>query len=964
MGIRSTSPRRWAHFWVVVFVTMVAAPQVFAQTFEQRLLAEGAPDLAAAAKQHGDARRGAEFFFGVMACATCHGVGDRPEAVGPDLAKLDKHMTDVAVVEAVLEPSKTIAPAYASVTVITTDGLALTGVLVEETAEKLVLREASKPDEPITIAKNEIDERQTAKQSIMPSGQVNRLADRGQFLDLIRYLLEVRDGGVERARQLRPVKQAMPTVPDAPREGWPVVQRGEVEILKNEHYPRGVAMGFAGGTVLFDADRLGTAAVWTGGFVRHSPQNYFGLYWHRAGGEPDRLPLDPHPLRFQFTPDGAWQAFEPPPESDPNTGSRFDGYQVGSSAVRLEYRVRVGEWRVRVTEDVRAETRDDWQGFARRFEFHGLPAGARVALSLPQGPSWLLLDAKGDQTERAETKPGQEVRVAIAGDGTKWMVPPGEPPKAITTEAIGSEPLVMRVDLWKYRGPDNEPAAAAVTALHSHPPLIEAEFDRPSQPGLPRPTPLAKGNEISDAGQQQTTVHDVTDAAANSPVPDRDVAPGYAMESIPLPFDGCRPSDIAFSDDGMMYAIAMTEGQIWRTPTPPEGEPDRVRWKRFATGLFHPTGLEIVDGRIYVAQKPEITELIDRNGDGIADQYRTVATGWGLSTGWHEYCFGLAVDPQKNLWFALNTGNFWTHKGFVNLGRWRGSVMRVEAGTEKLDEMATGCRTPNGIATGPEGKLFFTANQGDWIQACKLAHVVPGRFYGHPETAADALPKDAFPDGRATVWLPYERSRSTSGPVCDHTGGKFGPFADQMFVGDVGYGANAGIMRVALERVDGEYQGACFRFIDGDPLGCQRMRFGPDGCLYIASLTSGLTRLRFDGTVPLAIERLEIRPGGKGFVVRLTKPLAQETHLGPDQFQVKRYHYRYSGSYGSPNVDEKPVPVETAEVSADRRAITLTFPVETHPLGMIYEIKLGTLTAEGGETMAANEAWYTVHRIP
>ena len=357
------------------------------------------------------------------------------------------------------------------------------------------------------------------------------------------------------------------------------------------------------------------------------------------------------------------------------------------------------------------------------------------------------------------------------------------------------------------------------------------------------------------------------------------------MESIPAPFPAWRPSDMAFGDDGTMYAIAMTEGQIWRARTPPVGHPEQIEWQRFASGLYHPIGLAIVDGRIFVAQKPEITELIDRDGDGIVDQFRTVATGWGLSTGWHEYCFGLAVDPQKNLWFALNTGYFWTNPGYVNPGRWRGSVMRVRShnpkrqrggtahnpkrqrggqNTEKLEVMAKGCRVPNGIAQGPDGGIFFTDNQGDWIQACKLAHVVPGRFYGHPEYKEDALPSDKFPDGKSALWFPYERGRSVSGPLLDTTQGKFGPFADQMFVGDVGYGANPGILRVALEKVNGEYQGACFRFVDGQPLGCQRMRFGPDNQLYMTSLTSGLTRMAYTGEPPLAIQSVRIRPKGVG----------------------------------------------------------------------------------------------------
>ena len=328
--------------------------------------------------------------------------------------------------------------------------------------------------------------------------------------------------------------------------------------------------------------------------------------------------------------------------------------------------------------------------------------------------------------------------------------------------------------------------------------------------------------EVSDDGQKWTRVgdeHGRQTAGVFVGAIRRDASPGYLMESIPLPFGTCRPSDIAFGDEGTMYAIAMTEGQIWRTRTPPPAIPTASTGSAYATGLYHPIGLAIVDGRLYVAQKPEITELIDRDGDGTVDQYRTVATGWGLSTGWHEYTFGLGVDPQKNLWFNLNTGYFWTNPGYVNPGRWRGSVMRVSHASEKLEVIAKGCRVPNGICQGPDGNMFYTDNQGDWIQSCKLAAIMPQRFYGHPETKEDALPSNTYPDGRSAIWFPYDRSRSTSGPVCDFTQGAFGPFAGQIFVGDVGYGANPGIMRVALEKVNGEYQGACFRFVDGQPAG-------------------------------------------------------------------------------------------------------------------------------------------------
>ncbi len=929
-----------------------------AEPLESLLRAEQPSALASAARSEGDPVKGAFLFHrSSLTCAACHSVGNEVNTRGPNLATLDKTVTDEALVESILEPSKTIAKGYVTVVVHTVDGKVVTGLPVEETAEYLVLRDAAQPDQTVRFEKNDIEERHETNQSIMPAGQANLLGNRRQFLNLVRYLIELRDGGEPRARQLQP--PALSALALAPSDR-PVVQRGEVAVTPKDRFPRAVSIGFADGTVMFDADRLGTAALWFDGFVKSSAQNYFGLYWHRQGGEPDMMPLEAHPLRFQMPPSEKWQAFEPPPASDPNTGSRFDGYQTGESTVRLHYRVLVGGVRIGVVEDVRLEKRGHWHGLARAFRFDGLPAGARVALSLPPGEHFDFFDATGQK----QSDPARAAKTSLLGyqnggafavvrapldGGTTWLPSENQIPwRVASAPAQADQSLTLRVDLWKYRGGKDGPTPTELADLEAKPPrLATDEFDAAKQKPKPPQEPVAQSSEPKKP------------AAVRA-----EVTPGYLMESIPLPFDGCRVADVAFADDGTLYVIAMTEGQVWRTQTPPVGSPDAVHWKRYAAGLFHPTGLAVVDGRVFVAQKPEITELVDRDGDGVVDQYRTVATGWGLSLGWHEYCFGLVTDAQKNLWFALNTGNFWTHAGFVNPGRWRGSIMRIDHGTEKLEEVAKGLRVPNGIARGPNGDIFFTDNQGDWIQSCKLACVTPKRFYGHPESKTDALPAETFPNGLSAVWLPYEHSRSTSGPVYDSTGGKFGPFADQMFVGDVGYGTNTGIMRIALERVDGEYQGACFRFVKDQPLGCQRMTFGPDHALYMASLSSGLERLIPTGKVPFAIHSLRIQPEDKGFTVTFTKPLAADAKVDPAMCRVKRYHYVYSGAYGSPKAGEQEVLVQSVEVSNDRKTLTMKFPVETHPLGMVYEFTFAPLMAEDGDRLSHGEAWYTVHKIP
>ena len=80
----------------------------------------------------------------------------------------------------------------------------MTGLLVEETTESLVLRDAARLGETLTLLKSQIEDRTVSKTSIMPVGQVNVLASRQQFLDLARYLIEISEGGPERARQLQP----------------------------------------------------------------------------------------------------------------------------------------------------------------------------------------------------------------------------------------------------------------------------------------------------------------------------------------------------------------------------------------------------------------------------------------------------------------------------------------------------------------------------------------------------------------------------------------------------------------------------------------------------------------------------------------------------------------------------------------------------------------------------------------
>ena len=175
---------------VSVFL-MGASAAAQAPPLTQQLKQESPAALAAEAKERGDAARGAVLFAEQrLGCANCHGAG-RTDLLGPDLSRLGSDVTDESLVEALLSPSKVIRKGYETVTVVTVDGQALTGRVVDETATRLLLRDTSPQRRMHRLSADEIEARSTNTVSSMPDDLIKQLQDRKQFLDLTRYVMEV-----------------------------------------------------------------------------------------------------------------------------------------------------------------------------------------------------------------------------------------------------------------------------------------------------------------------------------------------------------------------------------------------------------------------------------------------------------------------------------------------------------------------------------------------------------------------------------------------------------------------------------------------------------------------------------------------------------------------------------------------------------------------------------------------------
>jgi putative heme-binding domain-containing protein len=142
----------------------------------------------AALTRAGNPERGRTLFFNVTKsqCLKCHRLGEQGEKIGPELTGVGKRFGRIHIIESILDPSRTIAPSFETLTVALKDGRSLSGVRVAETADNLTLgdREGKKH----VVAKTDIEARHTDPHSIMPVG-LEKSFTADEFVDMIAFLV-------------------------------------------------------------------------------------------------------------------------------------------------------------------------------------------------------------------------------------------------------------------------------------------------------------------------------------------------------------------------------------------------------------------------------------------------------------------------------------------------------------------------------------------------------------------------------------------------------------------------------------------------------------------------------------------------------------------------------------------------------------------------------------------------------
>lgn len=401
----------------------------------------------------------------------------------------------------------------------------------------------------------------------------------------------------------------------------------------------------------------------------------------------------------------------------------------------------------------------------------------------------------------------------------------------------------------------------------------------------------------------------------------------YVTDRIKLPDDNAWKapmyvSGVDFFDDGRV-AICTFHGDVW-IGSGLDAKLEQVTWERFATGLYHPLGLKVVNGMIHVTCRDGLWKLLPGpGGQGSAQTYTVFNSDIQVTKNFHEYVFDLQTDGAGNLYFIKAGPVKKGGRGFDDLCDHHGALFKVTPDGSTMSVVATGFRAPNGLGISPTGQLTSGDNEGTWTPVCRLNWIKPGGFYGVPPLAHRATEPTDY--DRPLCWMPKDVDNSSGGQVWV-TSNQWGPWKGRLLHLSYGMCSLYGVLpqEVAF-RGQPQMQGGLTRFNVNFDSGVMRARFNPkDGQLYVVGLRGWQTtavkngclqRVRYTGEKVRTPLDLKVSEGR--VEVRFGEPLDASVAKDPGSWNLEIWNYLWSAAYGSPDLSTKVKPVQAAEVGKD-----------------------------------------------
>jgi len=437
----------------------------------------------------------------------------------------------------------------------------------------------------------------------------------------------------------------------------------------------------------------------------------------------------------------------------------------------------------------------------------------------------------------------------------------------------------------------------------------------------------------------------------------------FAIDTLTIPHK--NPFGALFFCTGLDHlpdgrvAVCTCHGDVWLVTVSEKA--GTCSWQRYATGLYHALGLKVIDGKVVVLERGQLTRLHDLNNDGEADFYECVNNDWHTGGGEHSYDTCLETDPQGNFYF-FKTGDTDTPTG--------GCLMKVSKDGSKSEVFATGFRHPIGMGMSDTGILTGADQEGNWMPATRIDEYKRGGFYGdmrahHRKDAPKIydpplcwLPRQVDNSAGGQVWVPEKTFGPLAGLPLHFSYGRCKPFVL------LRQECDDGVQRVT----QGGVADLGLKFLSG----VCRGRFGADGYLYVCGLNGWQTAAQADGCVqrvrmtgkPLDIP---VKMAVVGNTIRLafSRPLNAESVTVTQNYKAAWWNYRWSGDYGSkrwkvsdPNAEgQDDLTAKSAKLLDDGKTVEVRFD----KLQPVMQMQFGyNLLATDGRKVVGS-VYLTIH---
>lgn len=1093
--------RRFQQCWLVCLGLALFVDHGFAQTqpatdtlrhpasFETLLKSTDAGFIAEEAIRRGDPRRGALLFYkSAAACATCHASGGQSSPLGPDLSVWADVPTPLHLVESILLPSKVIRKGYQTISVLKTDGQLVSGLVVRQDDQEVVLRDATDLLKEIVIRQDDIEAIRPLETSMMPDGLAGVIGGQREFYDLISYVLEIAKspadgGGQSRVQELMPSDDEMlvvddtgnldhagiirglakkdfavgeaiyhgycyschgtdgntPSLPTArafgtqvlkygadphrmfltlskgnglmaamsqltPKERYQVahyireqfIKPGKLDHVKvDKQYLESLPKGTDSGDRVLSVDRdfgpalasqlgrtvqsaltvrlrdislsyglhsMDIAGVWTGGFLNLDQTQHI-----RGRGEGTADPAGPMIESLSFWHWGHGGTLDYPTEAllprgpMPDDWLDYHGHYLHDDRVVFSYAIDRRE--ILETPSVIPASSGTTPAIVQTLRI-GPGRELKLALAVDGRSASTIVDGQAcDQvvvlSKVVGSSDSDRLAIGIAGDrdGMSWSI---DPKNRLVLE-IPADDHSRLIDVIRQVLPSKGEAGRL--------PVWSDRIAANDRPGVD-PSAMIGGGSLRWPDVLSTTGYLGLESG------------GYQLDTLSAPTSTpwkswFRTSAIDFFKDGRMV-VTTYGGDVWIV-SGVDRDLLKLRWKRFAGGLYEPMGVKVVGDQIYVTCKDRITRLWDYNDDGEADFYESFVADPDVSVNFHAFNFDLQVDDDGNFYYAKSG-----HGADTDLP---GVVYKISPDGKYREVFSTGFRTPNGMGAMPGNRITASDNQGQWTPASKVILLRPGSFNGWVQTydgkgkwapgggkieLDNVVPPKSF--DRPLVWMPQVLDNSSGGQLWVDDP-RWGPLSGRLLHTSFGRGWMFYMMQQDVGAVS---QAAIIKLPFNFSSGIMRAAVNPaDGQVYATGLDGwngggrpglldhGIQRLRYTSDFHPMVSDCQVETAG--LRLSFNFPLDASVAGSLDAYQVHHWNYKWQASYGSEmyspttgKVAVESMNVSAAEVSEDRRSVLLRVP-DLAPVDQVHMLlKVANDLGEAFE----EEIYWTINAVP